>query len=61
MLDAVLPHHDGPSAAVLVSMSDEGLEERDGIEAKSVILDQLAQALESHRSTRRGAYHPAGR
>jgi arginase len=45
VLDAVLPHHDGPSAAVLVSMSDEGLEERDGIEAKSVILDQLAQAL----------------
>ena len=41
VLDAVLSHHDGPSAAVLVSMSDEGLEERDGIEAKSVILDQL--------------------
>ena len=45
VLEAVLPHHDGPSAPVLVSMSDEGLEERDGIEAKSVILDQLAQAL----------------
>ena len=28
-----------------VSMSNEGLEERDGIEAKTVILDQLAQAL----------------
>jgi arginase len=26
-------------------MSNEGLEERDGIEAKTVILDQLAQAL----------------
>ena len=45
VLDAVLPPHDGPSAAVPVSMSNEGLEERDGIEAKSVILDQLAQAL----------------
>ena len=45
VLDAVLPPHDGPSAAVPVSMSNEGLEERDGIEAKTVILDQLAQAL----------------
>jgi len=32
-------------AAVPLSMSNEGLEERDGIEAKTVILDQLAQAL----------------
>ena len=45
VLDAVLPPHDGPSVAVPVSMSNEGLEERDGIEAKTVILDQLAQAL----------------
>ncbi len=43
VLDAVLPPHDGPSVAVPVSMSNEGLEERDGIEAKTVILDQLAQ------------------
>jgi arginase len=45
VLAAVLPPHDGPSAAVPVSMSNEGLEERDGIEAKTVILDQLTQAL----------------
>jgi len=45
VLDAVLPPHDGPSVAVPVSMSNEGLEEREGIEAKTVILDQLAQAL----------------
>jgi arginase len=45
VLAAVLPPHDGPSAVVPVSMSNEGLEERDGIEAKTVILDQLAQAL----------------
>ena len=35
------------SAPVLVSISDEGLEERDGIEAKSVILDQLDDLRES--------------
>ena len=29
-----------------VSMSDAGLEQRDGIEAKMVILEQLASALE---------------
>jgi len=46
VLEAVLPQHDGPTAAVPVTMSDDGLAERDGIEAKTVILDQLAAALE---------------
>jgi arginase len=32
-----------------VSMSDAGLEQRDGIEAKTVILEQLASALETIR------------
>jgi arginase len=45
VLAAVLPPHHGPSAAVPVSMLNEDLEERDGIEAKTVILDQLTQAL----------------
>jgi arginase len=46
VLEAVLPPHDGPTAAVPVTMSDDGLVERDGIEAKTVILAQLAAALE---------------
>lgn len=46
VLDAVLPPHDGPTATVPVTMSDVGLEERDGIEAKTVILEQLTAALE---------------
>jgi arginase len=46
VLDAVLPPHDGPTATVPVTMSDDGLEERDGVEAKTVIVEQLAGALE---------------
>jgi arginase len=46
VLAAVLPAHDGPTAAVPVAMDDDGLELRDGIEAKDAILAQLARALE---------------
>ena len=46
VLAAVLPEHDGPTAAAPVAMGGEGLELRDGIEAKDVIVRQLAQALE---------------
>ena len=46
VLEAVLPAHDGPTATVPVSMSDDGLEERDGVEAKSVLVKQLGAALE---------------
>jgi arginase len=46
LLEAVLPPHDGPTVSAPVSMSDDGLEERDGVEAKAVILEQLARALE---------------
>ncbi|MFI6743231.1 arginase family protein [Nonomuraea sp. NPDC050451] len=49
VLEAVLPPHDGPTAAVPVTLSDDGLEERDGVEAKTVILKQLANALETIR------------
>ena len=45
VLEAVLPH-DGPTVTAPVTMSDDGLEERDGVEAKAVILEQLAGALE---------------
>jgi arginase len=44
VLQAVLPPHDGPTAAVPVSMGDDGLDERDGIEAKAIVLEQLAAA-----------------
>ena len=46
VLEAVLPPHDGPIATAPATMSDAGLEQRDGIEAKTVILEQLARALE---------------
>jgi arginase len=39
---------------VPVSMSDDGLAERDGVEAKTVIVEQLARALEVIRE-----YYPA--
>ena len=50
VLAAVLPAHDGPTATVPVAMSDEGLEPRDGIEAKEAILTQLAAAFEVIRA-----------
>jgi hypothetical protein len=37
VLEAVLPKHDGPTALVPVEMGDVGLEERDAIEAKTVV------------------------
>ena len=43
VLEAVLPPHDGPTLSAPVAMSDDGLEERDGVEAKAVILEQLAR------------------
>jgi arginase len=46
VLAAVLPANQGPTAAAPVAMDDTGLELADGIEAKQVILTQLAQALE---------------
>jgi arginase len=46
VLTAILPPHQGPVATAPVTFSDEGLEVRDGIEAKTVILRQLAGALE---------------
>jgi arginase len=46
VLEAVLPPHDGPTAAVPVETGDVGLEKVDGIEAKRVVVDQLGRALE---------------
>jgi arginase len=61
VLAVVLPAHDGPAAAVPVAMDDAGLQARDGIEAKDVILTQLARAFdvigehETHREKCRTA------
>ena len=46
ILAAILPPNQGPVATAPVTFRDEGLEERDGIEAKTVIVRQLAAALE---------------
>ena len=45
VLDAVLPPHDGPTATTPVTMGDEGLDLVDGVEAKTVLADQLTRAL----------------
>jgi arginase len=45
VLQAVLPPHDGPTLTVPVTMTDEGLPERDGVEAKTIVIEQLARAL----------------
>lgn len=45
VLQAVLPPHDGPTAIVPVPIGDDGLEERNGIEAKTAVLAQLDDAL----------------
>jgi hypothetical protein len=55
VLEAVLPSHDGPTAAVPVETGDVGLEKLDGIEAKRAVVDQLSRALEiirKHNPTR---------
>ncbi|GAA2026717.1 arginase family protein [Agromyces tropicus] len=46
VLEAVLGPHDGPTARVEVPMGDEGLELRDGIEAKDAVVAQLGRALD---------------
>lgn len=49
VLQAILPTHPGPTETVPVTLSDEGLDERDGVEAKAVILTQLAGAFDAIR------------
>jgi hypothetical protein len=50
VLQAVLAQHDGPTAVVPVEMGDIRLEERDGIEAKAVVLQQPVQPGSSRSS-----------
>lgn len=47
VLNSVLPAHSGPTVTVPVEMSDRGLEERDGLDAKDVLLSQLGSALDA--------------
>jgi arginase len=46
VLEAVLPPHDGPTVTVPVSMTNEGLAQRDGVEAKAIVIEQLIRAIE---------------
>ncbi len=46
VLEAVLPPHDGPTVTVPVSMTNDGLAQRDGVEAKAIVIEQLIRALE---------------
>ncbi|AEA26496.1 Arginase/agmatinase/formiminoglutamase [Pseudonocardia dioxanivorans CB1190] len=46
VLAAVLPPHDGPTVTAPVTMTDDGLTELDGVEAKAVVVEQLAAALQ---------------
>ncbi|MEU2287279.1 arginase family protein [Streptomyces sp. NPDC013178] len=45
VLQAVLPQHDGPVATVPVPLDDPDGEPRDGIESKTVLTQQLGDAL----------------
>jgi arginase len=45
VLNAVLPPHTGPTAFVPVEPGEAGLDKQDGIEAKEVVVAQLASAL----------------
>jgi arginase len=58
VLAAVLPANHGPTAAAPVAMDDAGLELADGIEAKQVILTQLARPSRSSASTTRPGSSP---
>jgi arginase len=46
VLEAVLPPHDGPTVTVPVNMTNEGLAQRDGVEAKAILIEQLIRAIE---------------
>jgi hypothetical protein len=60
VLDAVLPPHDVPTATVPVTMSDIGLEERDGIEAKTASWNSSQPPCRSSAITPRRASRPSG-
>ncbi|WP_454293945.1 arginase family protein [Salana multivorans] len=46
VLEAILPPHEGPSAVVPTELGERGLAHRDGIDAKDIVLEQLASALD---------------
>jgi arginase len=53
VLQTVLPAHQGPTVTVPVSMTEVGLDARDGMEAKTIVLEQLAAAFDLIRE-----HHP---
>jgi arginase len=58
ILQAILPpSDDGPTARVPITLGNEGLERVDGVEAKDVLVEQLASA----RAARSDAHRHAGR
>jgi hypothetical protein len=59
VLEAVLPPHDGPTVTAPVTMTDEGLAERDGVEAKTIVVEQLARTLEIILNTIRRGLRPS--
>ena len=46
VLQAILPPHVGPAVVVPTDMGEKGVSERDGVEAKDVVIEQLRSALE---------------
>ncbi len=52
VLEAILPAHEGPTAVVPTELGERGLAHRDGIDAKDIVLEQLASALELLRHHR---------
>jgi arginase family enzyme len=46
VLEAILPPAAGPTAMVPIAMGEEGLERVDGVEAKEVLVKQLARTLQ---------------
>jgi len=46
VLEAILPPNEDPVATAPVTFSDEGIEEREGVEAKTIIVQQLVGALD---------------
>lgn len=46
VLEAVLPPHTGPTAHVPVTLGADGLDSKDGVDAKDVLVSQLGAALD---------------
>jgi arginase len=61
VLEAVLPPHDGPTVTVPVSMTNEGLAQRDGVESQGNRHRATHPRHRNHPSTQPGADCDPGR